>query len=472
VNRPAYHFTPTENWLNDPNGLVYHVGEYHLFYQHHPHSLNWGPMHWGHAVSHDLLNWEHLPIALHPDEHGMIFSGSAVIDRQNTAGFGQNTMVAVFTHHRERTESQSIAYSLDNGRTWTKYAGNPVIPAPNPPDDFRDPKVFWHHDHWVMLLAAGRAVLIYTSPNLLDWKQTDRFTSSSDDGSIWETPDLFQLLVEGTNESLWVLTLGINAGTLSDQTGTRYIIGQFDGERFIPDPKPATPLWADYGPDFYASQTWNNEPHRRRICIAWMNNWRYAANIPASDWRGTMTIPRQLTLVQTDAGIRLAQNPIPEMNSLRGKSFHLEKKTIHAGENPLDDIRGPSLEIIAEIGITSETAPFGFHFRKGKDEQTTITCDPQKDEIQVDRFRSGQVGFDEKFAAARLIPFPLSPILKLHVFIDTHSLEIFINDGVFSYTANIFPNAQSDGLEFFVSNGDIHIINLDIYDLSREGRLV
>jgi len=367
TRRPVCHFTPPEYWLNDPNGLVYHAGEYHLFYQHHPHSLNWGPMHWGHAVSHDLLNWEHLPIALHPDEHGMIFSGSAVIDKQNTAGFGQNAMVVVFTHHHERTESQSIAYSLDNGRTWTKYAGNPVIPAPNPPGDFRDPKVFWHHDHWVMLLSAGRVVLIYTSPNLLDWKQTDRFTSGSDDGSIWETPDLFQLSIEGTNESCSVLTLGINAGTLSDQTGTQYVIGQFDGERFTPDTNPATPLWADYGPDFYASQTWNDEPHGRRICIAWMNNWCYSANTPADDWRGTMTLPRQFTLVQTDKGIRLSQNPIPEMNSLRGKSFHFEKKTIRAGENPLEIIRGLSLEIIAEIEITPETAPFGIHFRKGKD---------------------------------------------------------------------------------------------------------
>ena len=231
--RPSFHFTPPSNWLNDPNGLLYFEGEYHLFYQYHPHSTLWGPMHWGHAVSVDLVNWQHLPIALHPDEHGMIFSGSAVVDWHNSAGFGEKTLVAIFTYSNERRESQNLAYSTDKGRTWTKYAGNPVIPYPDH-FNFRDPKVIWHEDHWVMSLAAGDTVLFYTSIDLKHWDQSGSFGGGygSTDG-VWETPDLFQLPVANASDSRWVLIVGVGNGGPAGGSATQYFIGDFDGRNFV-----------------------------------------------------------------------------------------------------------------------------------------------------------------------------------------------------------------------------------------------
>ncbi|MEZ4595112.1 MAG: glycoside hydrolase family 32 protein, partial [Chloroflexota bacterium] len=322
--RPAYHFTPPTAWLNDPNGMVYYDGEYHLFYQYHPDSTVWGPMHWGHAVSTDLVNWQHLPIALAPDELGYIFSGSAVIDWHNTAGFGPEAMIAIYTYHdANANQSQAIAYSLDKGRTWTKYAGNPVIPTPTNIRDFRDPKVLWYEDEdgngrWVMALAVGRSILFYSSPNLIDWVATGSFGfgHGATDG-VWETPDLFELPVAGTAESRWVLTVGIGDHAPASGSGMQYFIGQFDGQTFTNENPKETVLWADYGADFYAAQSWSDAPNGRRLWLAWLNNWQYANQIPTTTWRGAMTLPRELRLVQTEAGIRLGQTAVPELTHLR-----------------------------------------------------------------------------------------------------------------------------------------------------------
>ena len=334
--RPLFHFTPPANWMNDPNGLVYFEGEYHLFYQYHPESNLWGPMHWGHAVSADLVNWQHLPIALYPDERGMIFSGSAVVDWEDTAGFGKKAMIAVFTYNNHtyndehRVEDQNIAYSKDRGRTWTKYNGNPVVPHPGDLKDFRDPKVFWYQDHWVMLLAAGDKVLFYTSSNLKEWDQSGSFGGGgygSTDG-VWETPDLFQLPVTNASDSRWVLTVGLGNGGPAGGSATQYFIGDFDGKNFTSENPKDTVLWADHGTDYYAPQAWNDEPHGRRIMIGWMSNWQYANLTPASTWRGMFSIPRELSLTQTEDGIRLVQNPIPELQSLRGTHTHRQNETI------------------------------------------------------------------------------------------------------------------------------------------------
>ncbi len=325
--RPLYHFTPPANWINDPNGLVYYAGEYHLFYQYHPGSTIWGPMHWGHAVSTDLVNWQQLPIALYPDALGAIFSGSAVIDWHNTAGFGQEAMIALFTHNSAQGQSQSLAYSTDKGRTWSKYAGNPVISAPAGEKDFRDPKVFWvangdYAGHWVMLLAVSDSIWVYTSTNLKNWLFVSEF--GEEHGShtgVWETPDLFKLAVDDGAATRWVLTVGVGAGATVAEQGTQYFVGHFDGAAFTNENPPEIVLRADYGPDFYAGQGWNDAPDHRPIWIAWMSNWIYARTIPTGAWRGAMSVPRSLGLRTTPDGIRLVQSLIPELAKLRTRHW-------------------------------------------------------------------------------------------------------------------------------------------------------
>ena len=284
-HRPQFHFSPEKGWMNDPNGLVYYEGEYHLFYQYYPDSTVWGPMHWGHAISKDLTTWEHLPIALYPDSLGYIFSGSIVIDENNTAGFQtgiEKPLVAIFTIHdmvkekagRKDKESQGIAYSLDKGRSWTKYNKNPVLP--NKGDtDFRDPKVFWHEPtkHWVMPLAVGQHLEIFTSPNLKDWTKTGEFgQKDGSHGGVWECPDIISL---NTNEGIekWILIQNIGRGAVNGGSGTQYFVGNFDGKTFINDNSPETKLWLDYGADNYAGVTWFNAPNNEKLFIGWMSNW-------------------------------------------------------------------------------------------------------------------------------------------------------------------------------------------------------
>ena len=257
--------------MNDPNGLVYYQGEYHLFYQYHPGSSVFGLMHWGHAVSRDLVNWQHLPIALYPDDVGAIFSGSAVIDWNDTAGFGKEAMVAVFTHDKAGRQMQSLAYSTDRGQTWTKYGANPVIEPPKNIKNFRDPKVFWYDEgggagHWVMAVAAGDIILFYTSPDLKNWTPSGGFgLGFGSTAGVWETPDLFKLPVDGGPESRWVLTVGLGGGAPAGGTGVQYFIGDFDGKTFTSENPKSTVLWADYGADFYAAQGWNDAPNGRHL---------------------------------------------------------------------------------------------------------------------------------------------------------------------------------------------------------------
>ena len=334
--RLQYHFTPPEAWMNDPNGLVYYDGEYHLFYQHNPDDTVWGPMHWGHAVSNDLVNWQYLPIALYPDEIGTIFSGSAVVDWQDTAGFGAEALVAIFTHAAGNRQMQSLAYSTDRGRTWQKYDGNPVIEPPNNIRNFRDPKVFWYDEnggvgHWVMSVAAGNIILFYTSPDLVNWESSGGFgLGYGAMCGVWETPDLFELPVDGGPETRWVLAVGIGGCAPGGGSGVQYFVGDFDGEAFTSENPKDTVLWADFGADFYAAQSWSDAPEDRRIWLAWMNNWPYAQDIPTSTWRGAFTIPREVALTTTPQGIRLAQQPVPELAERRGEHRHWENETVGA----------------------------------------------------------------------------------------------------------------------------------------------
>jgi len=469
--RPVYHFTPPSNWMNDPNGLVYYQGEYHLFYQYHPESPIWGPMHWGHAISQNLINWEHLPIALYPDENGTIFSGSAVIDWKNTAGFGKEALVAIFTHDQAGKQSQSLAYSRDSGRTWTKYAGNPVIPAPANMPDFRDPKVFWFTGsgaaHWVMCLSAADRILFYTSPNLIHWSPGGQLgPGCGPAGGPWETPDLFELPVNGAQETRWVLTVGIQSGTPAGGSGSMYFVGAFDGKSFTSENPKDTALWADFGADYYAAQSWSDEPGGRRIMLGWQNNWQYANLIPAGDWRGAFSLPRQLTLAQTVEGIRLIQQPIAELKNLRCRHKHWQDETISPGTNLLAGLQGDSFEMVADFQIESKLEHFGFRVRVGKGESTIIAYSSQTQQVTLDRSHSGQCDFHPGFAGIHSADLPpVNGHLRLHIFVDRSSVEVFANNGQITLSDSIFPADESLGLELFSQGNAIQLNNLDYYQL-------
>lgn len=328
VWRPLVHFTPQANWMNDPNGMFFFNGRYHLFYQHNPDASVWGPMHWGHAVSSDLLYWEHRPIALYPDSLGTIFSGSAVVDSNNTSGFGTEgkiPIVAIYTQHnpdgekagRNDFQNQSIAYSLDGGDTWQPYSQNPVLPNPGI-RDFRDPKVMWHAESkkWIMTLAAGQEIMFFGSPDLKNWTSLSRFGSGyGAHGGVWECPDLFTLNAGGQKK--WVLIVNLNPGAPNGGSGTQYFLGRFDGKQFVAD--DSITRWLDYGPDNYAGITWNNTGNRR-IFLGWMSNWQYANVVPTETWRSAMTLARELQLLPGQNGWRLASSfelPDSSKKSLR-----------------------------------------------------------------------------------------------------------------------------------------------------------
>jgi fructan beta-fructosidase len=469
IHRPGYHFTPPVSWMNDPNGLVYYDGEYHLFYQYHPASSSVGPMHWGHAVSRDLLHWQHLPIALYPDENGLIFSGSAVVDWFNTAGFGKEALVAVFTHHAHYFESQCLAYSTDKGRTWTKYSGNPVLTPPPDTLDFRDPKVFWHEaGYWVMLLAAGNTILFYTSSNLVDWRPSGSFGVGYDStGSVWETPDLFQLPVDHSSEIRWVLTVGVSSGGPAGGSATQYFIGQFDGKIFTSENPRDTILWADFGADFYASQSWNDEPNGRRILLAWLSNWQYAALTPTSTWRGAFSLPRELALTAAAGGIRLVQQPIPELKTLRAAHYHWEDKITTPGVNLFAEIKDEMYEIVARFDPSPWVTSFGFKVRAGEGLFTTITCNLRQHTISIDRTHANQVDFHPQFNASHSASLePIGGIINLHIYVDRSSVEVFAGGGLVTFSEIIFPSQQSQGLELFTTGGSLKIISLDVYLLT------
>lgn len=468
IYRPEYHFTPPSNWMNDPNGMVFFDGEYHLFYQYHPHSTVWGPMHWGHAVSTDLIHWQHLPIALYPDEHGMIFSGSAVVDVNNTAGFGENALVAIFTYNKDYRETQNLAYSTDRGRTWTKYPHNPVVPAPEPLSDCRDPKVFWHEDHWVMLLAAKDRVLFLISSDLKNWHQSGFFGGGygSIDG-VWETPDLFKLTVDSTTQTRWALTVGVGNGASAGGSGTQYFIGHFDGKNFVSENPKEVVLWADYGADYYAPQSWNNEPHGRRIMLGWMSNWQYARDVPFEEWRGMFSIPRELSLVATAEGVRLVHKPVPELESLRVRGQHWKNQTLQLGEDLLNGFAGDAFEIIVEFQMHASANSFGVHIRQGANECTTVGYNPRSEKVFVDRMRSGQSDFHAGFAAVHSAHLgPQNETVRLHIFVDRCSVEVFANGGIATISDLIYPSPQNLRLELFTEGSEIFIRSLDVYQLS------
>lgn len=476
--RPQYHFSPPANWANDPNGLVYYAGEYHFFYQHHPHSNVWGPMHWGHAISRDLVNWQHMPIALFPDDNGMIFSGSAVVDWHNSAGFGKEALVLIYTIHQNaanhQRQSQGLAFSNDKGRTWTKFSKNPVLDAPLGVNDIRDPKVFWYDGnnpgHWVMTLAAGDCVRFYTSPDLKHWKFASIFgVEHGSHKGIWETPDLFKLPLGNSGEYRWVLTVGVGGegpGGPAGGTATQYFTGNFNGNTFTSENPPETTLWADYGADYYAAQSWSDEPGGRRLMTAWMSNWDYAIHTPTTTWRSMFSLPRELTLARTGSDIRLTQKPVPELHTLREHTLEWNKYIFHPENNPFAAIKENCLEIEAEFAVTSQKGRFGFKVRAGDGEGTLIGYDMDTQQLFVDRRHSGEGNFLTGFNKIHYASMPpLENKIKLHIFVDHSSIEVFGNDGMVTMTDLIFPAIDNKHLEFFCESSEIEVIYLKIHQI-------
>ncbi|BCM88346.1 levanase [Abditibacteriota bacterium] len=426
--RPVYHFSPQRGWINDPNGLVYFNGLWHLFYQHMPSETHWGPMHWGHAVSRDLTHWEHWPIALYPDQMGGIFSGSAAVVSQ---GDEHSELVACFTHASEISQVQSVAFSHDGGLTWEKYEGNPVLTLDRP--EFRDPKIFRHGNRWLMVVAAGFEAQIYASSDLLHWTLLSGFPAPKSDW-VWECPDLFEL------DGRWVLIASfIRPGSaVDDGHGSYYWIGDFDGAHFTPE-TDILPL--TFGPDDYAAVSWSNAPDERRVIIGWMSKWAYAATTPTADdgWRGAMTLPRDLSL----RGDHLIQNPSPEVFERRGEGVTFDENRI--------PFEGDAYELEAEIDISKLTqTQVGFRLRVGNGEATRVFYDTIQREMFIDRSQSGHVTFHSAFSGRFHDPLEVEgDVLKLRIFVDRCSIEAFVQDGELYGPMLVFPSLNSQKTEFF-----------------------
>lgn len=463
--RSKFHFTPKTGWMNDPNGLVYHNGNYHLFYQYYPDSTVWGPMHWGHAKSKDLLNWEPRPIALYPDSLGYIFSGSAVIDKNNTSGFGKNAMVAIFTYHdtiKEKKgaidyQTQGIAFSIDEGETWTKYKNNPVIKNPGI-KDFRDPKVFWNEDKskWQMVLVAKDHVQFYESNNLKDWSKISEFRFKDNPPlGVWECPDLFKLKVEGTNVEKWVLIISHgHESAPNGGSGTRYFVGEYDGTTFTTDQKSS--LWIDYGTDNYAGVTFNNAPNNKRLFIGWMSNWNYATVTPTEKWRSAMTIPRELVLFKNDNQYLVKSKLIENFSSL----------TSEVSEN---DITGNvpynfQYKNLQQSVIYFEAELKGVlqvQLSNKKGDRYVVKYNPEDRLLTTDRSKSGLVDFNDNYKkmSVQVMNIGKKDKLSIKMVMDASSIEIFINDGEFVMSNQIFPTEKYTSFEI---NKDVIISNFQI----------
>lgn len=446
--RPQYHFSPAENWMNDPNGMVYYDGEYHLFYQYYPDGNKWGPMHWGHAVSTDLVHWEHLPIALYPDSLGYIFSGSAVVDYKNTTGFGTDknpAMVAIYTYHDAEGEkagkvdyqTQGIAYSLDKGRTWTKYEDNPVLKNPGI-KDFRDPKVSWYEPEqkWLMILAVKDHAEIYSSKDLKSWTKESEFGKEiGAHGGVWECPDLFPLEVEN-DTTKWVMLISINPGGPQGGSATQYFVGDFDGKTFTPNDTETR--WVDHGADNYAGVTFSNIPEKdgRTIFIGWMSNWQYAQDVPTEKWRSAMTIPRELNLVKKETSYILKSTPASEMSKLIENSDKNESSEFSVFDSTYvitlnaKDLRNVSVNL-------------------KNDNDETYHLYVKENKLVSDRTKAGNSKFSNAFSAVHEAPLDSLVITKLQVFVDVSSVEIFVNDGELVMTELLFPTSSFNKINVY-----------------------
>ncbi len=442
--RPTYHFSPDWGWMNDPNGMVYKDGEWHLFYQFNPYGSFWGNMHWGHAVSKDLVNWENLGIAIAPDALGAIFSGSAVVDKDNTAGFGKDAIIAMYTSDGDN-QTQSIAWSNDNGRTFTKYPGNPVIVAEDTPD-FRDPKMFWDErtKQWKVVLAAGQEVQFYSSDNLKDWTYDSSFgLSYGNHNGVWECPDLIRLPFEGKEK--WVLLLNINPGGPFGGSATQYFVGSYDGKTFKCDDLPTVTRWMDYGKDHYATVTWSNAPDNRAVAIAWMSNWQYANSVPTMQFRSSNSVPRDLSLMRKGKEVILRSTPSKEVEALRGNpaQFNLATAPVELSDSPMK-----AFELILSFNLPKKEG-VTFVLSNEAGEQVVFTYDAAIQTFSMDRRGSGNVKFSKSFAAVTSAPTRVGGKMELRLLVDSASIEAFGEN--FSMTNLVFPSAPYNTLKMYGS---------------------
>ena len=458
--RPQIHFTPRAHWMNDPNGMVFSKGVYHLFFQYYPDSTVWGPMHWGHATSKDLIHWQEQPIALYPDSLGYIFSGSVVADKSNTAGFGKKgtvPLVAVFTHHnmagekekRNDFQNQSLAYSNDDGQTWKKYEGNPVLKNPGI-NDFRDPKVMWYEPQkkWIMTLDTKDKITFYSSTNLKNWNEESEFGAQlGAHGGVWECPDLFTLTDNG--KEVWVLTVSLNPGAPNGGSGTQYFLGKFNGKNFTTT--QTNPKWIDYGPDNYAGVTWSNTGERK-IFLGWMSNWLYATQVPTIKWRSAMTLPRTLKLKHVDNDIYIASTPVPELAGLAANSIIVNNISVKKDFDLSTVIKNISFP--CRLNLSFDKQNFAIKIFNKTGEEVLIGYDEKTNNYFIDRTKAGGIYFNPAFAAKHTAPrISNNAVINISLIVDAASVELFADGGLSNMTEIFFPAKPFDQIHIQSATG-------------------
>lgn len=468
--RPVYHHTPVYGWMNDPNGMFYKDGVYHLYFQYNPYGSMWGNMTWGHSTSTDLTHWTYEGTAIVPDAWGAIFSGSCVVDKDNTAGFGKGAVVAFYTSAKSTPwgdiQSQSMAYSLDNGKTFIKYEHNPILTSTE--RDFRDPKVFWYAPgkHWVMMLAVGQEMQIYSSDNLKEWKKESSFGAMQGaHGGVWECPDLVEVAVEGSKEKKWVLICNLNPGGPFGGSAAQYFVGSFDGKKFVNE-SPTQTKWLDWGKDNYATVTWSNAPAGRCIALGWMSNWQYANNVPTTQYRSANTLARDLTLYRVGGELYLKSKPSPEIKKARAEEKKIptfEVKSNYEVASLLADNKGAY-----EIEMTIEnkgTSKIDFSLMNEKGEKVAMYYDVVRKQFVMDRSASGIVGFSRDFPAVTVAPVRNTDQIHLRLFIDRSSVEAFGEDGEYVMTNLVFPAEPYNRMVFSSDKGSYIVKSMNVYRL-------
>ena len=444
--RPQFHFSPKAHWMNDPNGMLYYNGVYHLFFQYYPNAMVWGPMHWGHATSTDLINWKEQSIALYPDSLGYIFSGSAVADEHNSSGLGKDgkaPLVAIFTHHDPKGETagsnhfqnESIAYSNDEAKTWIKYSANPVLRNPGI-RDFRDPKVSWYEPgkKWIMTLATADRISFYSSPDLKNWAKESEFGQRlGAHGGVWECPDLFPLDFE--NSRVWVLLVSINPGGPNGGSATQYFTGSFDGKTFTPT--DTSTRFIDYGTDNYAGVTFSNTG-KRRIFLGWMSNWQYGQQVPTDPWRSAMTLPRELGIKKLNGRTWLTAKPVKELAA----SMKESKTMTDINMNGIYDVsaqlnRPSSLFSLVLTNVTDNN--FSIVLANNAGEEIVVGYNKKTNQYYIDRTRSGKIDFEKGFATIHTAPRIARGAVNLRLVADRASVELFADDGLSVMTDIFFP---------------------------------
>lgn len=503
--RPSYHFTPLYGWMNDPNGMVYKDGEYHLYFQYNPYGSKWGNMHWGHAVSRDLIHWDHLSPAIARDTLGHIFSGSSVLDKNNTAGYGKNAIVALYTSASDKNgQIQCMAYSNDNGRTFTKYEGNPVLTPFDGLKDFRDPKVFWYEKGkcWYMIVSADKETRFYKSKNLKKWTYVSSFGNGlGQQPCQYECPDFFQLPVNGDKKNMkWIMTMNINPGCIFGGSATEYFVGDFDGKNFTcPDAHDVK--WLDYGKDHYATVTFSNTGDRV-LALTWMSNWQYANLTPFKQNRGANALPRELKLYSIADKYYLSENVAPEVTALRKVTHDLGSETVDGTK----ELKGAAAGMDGAFEIEADITPdangiAGIEISNNKRERAIIYFDMKKGRIVMDRTESGLTDFGKRavphdielawdkqrekqakqparvvnsinykndFALATWAPLSLcqSNTFHIDIFVDRSSVEIFVNDGRIAMTNLVFPIEAYENLKFYTKGGKAEFNNIKVHKLA------